>query len=50
MAAAAAADAVVEEVEGRSEPGRCGEVWVYMSLAASVASGETTWEPCEDGV
>lgn len=46
MAAAAAAEAVVEVVELRSGPvGLCGEVWPYMSFAASVASGVATREP-----
>lgn len=44
MAAAAAADAVVEVVEVLSGPvGRWGDVWLYMSLAASVASGDASW-------
>ena len=28
---------------------RCGEVWLYISFAASVASGDTTCEWWEDG-
>jgi hypothetical protein len=50
MAAAAAADAVVDVVEDLSGPGGLwGEVWLYMSLAASVASGDTTWDPRDEG-
>jgi hypothetical protein len=51
MAAAAAADAVGEVADVRSPTlVRCGEVWLYISFAASVASGDTTCEPCEDDV